>query len=438
MKPARHKTFPGKLNLFQRTMLRWRDLYPYNAVHVAHVAHAFVADDVRAAIGAVAQARGIAGFALNARRRRYVYRGGAVEFELAMLAGGSQRECDRVLADEIASQLNRGFGTGEPMRFFAVTANDGFMLGIAYDHFIAGGDSVAALLGAIVMRIMQPAGAPDIVPVAPPLYPSTYKALARRRPGWFAGSLARMPALARDSKRAFRPPDHDPDDSRNAFMLIRVAPAETTALRAQATRFGVTLHDLLIALLLRALSPLAIGRRHEPQRREIAVASIVNIRKDFEGDDLRAFGQFLASMRVMHAVPDGISLETLAQDVRNATQPIKRSHLYLRTLYALAAAAGAWRFLSKAQRLRFFTKHYPAWAGISMLDVDPSWPAAVRPAQLYTRGVSTGPLTPAVLAISTTSTTLSIGVSWRPAALPAEFATHLKAEILQCALQCSF
>jgi hypothetical protein len=194
---------------------------------------------------------------------------------------------------------------------------------------------------------------------------------------------------------------------------------------------------LLIALLLRALSPLAIGRRHESQRREIAVASIVNIRKDFDGDDLRAFGQFLASMRVMHAVPEGIALEKLAQDVRNATQPIKRAHLYLRTLYALAAAAGAWRFLSKAQRLRFFTKHYPAWAGISMLDVDPSWPAAVRPAQLYTRGVSTGPLTPAVLAISTTSTTLSIGVSWRPAALPAEFANHLQTEIMQCALQCA-
>ena len=427
---TRHREFPGELNLFQRMMLRWRELHPYNAVHVAYVERPLEAARVRGTVAAVLQAMGITGFALDAAQRRYVYRGGPVEPELDVV-DAEDADLDRALSREIAAQLNRPFAIGAPLRFFAVASADGFHLGLAYDHFIAGGDSAAALLGIIVAQIV---GAPvDDPALRPSLYPVTYAALVRRHPAWFARALAAMPAIARDSKSVYRCADRDPEDTRNAFEAIRVDAADTVALRSRARAQGVTLHDLVVAILLKTLAPIAAGRNTERRRREIGVATIVNIRKDFGVDTAGAFGQFLASMRIAHAVPDGIGVDALARDVRAITSPIKRERLYLRTLYGLLFAAAAWRFMSVGQRLRFYAKHHPAWAGVSMLDVDPLWPTSLRPAARYTRGVSTGPLTPAVLAISTTTTGMSVGVSWRRTVLPDEFPQRLQSEISQCA-----
>jgi len=430
---ARPQAYPGKLNLFQRMMLRWRELHPYNAVHVVHVAHAFDADDVRRCIRQTIDAHGIGGYTLDAQCTRYAYRDETRRPDLDVIAAND--DADRALADEIARQLNRPFELGVPLRYFAVPMPAGFLLGVAYDHFIAGGDSVAALLGAIVARIGGVAPACATTAPLEALYPSTYSTLMRRHGGWFVRAAIAMPSQVRESKRAYRPRDRDPDDPRNAYALIRLAPTEVAALRGHALAFGVTLHDLIIAMLLRTLSPLAIGRRGERVRREISVAAIVNIRRDFGGDDARAFGQLLASMRVTHPVADETGLGDLARDVRRATLPIKRSHLYLRSLLGLSAASIAWRYMSPAQRRRFYVKHYPAWAGVSMMDIDPLWPKELGPATLYTRGVSTGPLTPAVLAISSGKDALSIGVAWRPTALPADFPALLHDQIRQCANQ---
>jgi len=38
---AADQSVPGRLNLFQRMMLRWRDMHPYNAVHVVLVPRPF-------------------------------------------------------------------------------------------------------------------------------------------------------------------------------------------------------------------------------------------------------------------------------------------------------------------------------------------------------------------------------------------------------------
>jgi hypothetical protein len=421
------RTYPGKLNLFQRMMLRWRDLHPYNAVHAAHVARAFDAAATQAAIAATLQDLGLTGFALDPARRRFVYRGGPAQPELAVRHAAG--DADVALGAEIARQLNEPFAADAPLRFFAVVDGDnGFHLGLVYDHFIAGGDSAAMLLGALVARLDEG----GFAPVPPPVYPATYAKLVRQHPGWFAEALGAVPALARESKRVYRCAERVPEETRNAFALMRFGADATAALRARAARLRITLHDLVVALLLRTLSPLAEARRREPRRHDLGVASIVNVRRAFGADEERSFGQFLASIRIAHPVPDGIALDDLARDVGAITRPLRRSHLSLRTLYGLVVAACAWPFLSRGQRLRFYAKHHPAWAGVSMLDVDPLWPAPLGIASRYTRGVSTGPVTPAVLAISTTAQAMSIGVSWRTTALPAEFPSRLQSVIEEC------
>ena len=49
--PARRDpAMKGRLNLFQASMLRWRELHPYNAVHVVRIARPLVAADLQHAI----------------------------------------------------------------------------------------------------------------------------------------------------------------------------------------------------------------------------------------------------------------------------------------------------------------------------------------------------------------------------------------------------
>ena len=56
----------GRLNIFQATMLRWRELHPYNAVHVVRVDTLLDAVRLTHDIDATFAARGLTGFVVDA------------------------------------------------------------------------------------------------------------------------------------------------------------------------------------------------------------------------------------------------------------------------------------------------------------------------------------------------------------------------------------
>jgi hypothetical protein len=64
----------------------------------------------------------------------------------------------------------------------------------------------------------------------------------------------------------------------------------------------------LVAILMQALSPLTEERHAAKRRNELAIASIINLRRDFGYRAESAFGQFLAHFRVSHPV-NTISLQ---------------------------------------------------------------------------------------------------------------------------------
>jgi hypothetical protein len=411
---------PGRFNLFQRMMLRWRRLHPYNAVHALPLPGPLNAARLEAVASDVLARLGITRLVVDSSEHRFAYRGGRPHVLLEVLpATGNTRHA---LAAEMERQLNRPFALadGAPIRFFALECPDRreFWLGMAYDHFIAGGDSMT-----LVIADVARAYAHGVLPQAAlDVYPPTYLRLIRKHPGAFLRSLACMPELVRDCKRAVRPRFHDADDAHNCFSMLNVDATDAGRLCALARQFGVTLHDLMVAVLLQALSAFAHGRHSEASRKNVGVASIVNLRQTFAGPATHTFGQFLASLRIVHPVPQGIGIAELARAVNAATCRIKRQRLHLRTLYALTAAAVAWRYMSDAQRQRFYTKHYPAWAGVSMLDVSRLWPAdAGIELARYVRAVSTGPIMPAIVSITRSAQQLSIGVSYRRAAYDAAF-----------------
>jgi hypothetical protein len=246
-------------------------------------------------------------------------------------------------------------------------------------------------------------------------------------------ALAGLPALIARTRRAHRPHLSDYADPRNGFSYFRLDSEQTQALRVAGSAWGVTLNDLLMAGLLKSLSPLAPGRGNDARRTELAVASILNMRQDFPADRLEALSPCLAAFIVGHAVPDGIALRELAQHVHALSARIRAGHLYLQSIFALGVSALIWPLLSPRRRHRFYPKHYPASAGITTLNVNRINAESGGGSDLdYMRAVPTGPLCPLVFAVTSSNDVLHVGVSYRTAAFSRSAVDGLTSEFVRC------
>jgi protein-S-isoprenylcysteine O-methyltransferase Ste14 len=430
--PRRGTHATGRFNLFQRMMLRWRELHPYNPVHVVRVPGPLDAARLRACIGARLEAAGLTGLVRDGGQWRFRYAGGPAVVDLGVTR--AKNDTADELARLIEREFNRPFAASadaQPFRFQAIDAGDSFHLALAYDHFIASGDSVARLLTAIACAY---AGAGGSAP-APELYPPTYRALFIRHPMAALRSLLALPRLVASARHAYRPPCSDADDLSNAFISFQLDRGQTQALHAIRKAWGATLNDVLLAILLQALSPTATGRRAARRRNELAIASILNMRSDFDGNATQAVSPFLAAFRVGHPMPDGVGLKTLVQQVHAETQRARQRHLYLQSILALALSAMLWPLLTPRRRAGFYLKHYPTSAGLTTLNVDALW-AGVDDSVVarldYLRAVPTGPLCPMVVAVTVVHDRLHVGVAFRTAVyLPAAVA-DITAEFRRC------
>ena len=399
-------------------MLGWRDLHPYNAVHAARIGRPLDRDALERAIRETLASAGLTGLELDRRRRRYAWRGGPSRAIVDVVpAGDDWRE---TLARVFERELNTPFtrdGALEPFRFFALDRGDSFFLGLAYDHFIAGGDSIVVLLSALADRYAGVHAADG--PLA--RYPRTHRWLFLRHPLAFCRSLARLPAMGASCRRTIRPRYRPIEDGHNAFRFFTLGADRYAALRAAARSFGVTLNDVLIAIMLLAQDATSPPRDRSTRRSELAVASIMNLREAHGDDAHRTFGQFLSSFRVSHPVPPGIALRELARDVHRTTARIKRERLYLATLSAVAIDRLIGRFQTPKQRMAVYAKGYPVGAGLSSLNVDALWHLTGSDGEpAYVRGVPTGPTSPLAVAITTANGELCAGLSYRTAAFTAD------------------
>lgn len=425
----------GRFNLFQASMLRWRDLHPYSAVHVVRLEHPLDAARLTAILDGELRARGLTGLVLDVARARYEYTGGPAEVALEVHAGGAAPLA--VVERIIGGALNRPFprdGPLNPFRFFAVDCGPSFYLGLAYDHVFAGGDSIVVLLHGIVARYGGD-GAGE-APARPfDRYPPTFGRLFQRHTRTLVRGIPFLRAMAASCRRSVRPAYPHGEDPANGFVYRRLESQAAATLVNTAQEWGVSVNDMLLAILLQALEPF-VGRRAPTEvRHEIAVASILNLRRDLGIDPNVTFGQFLSSFRVSHPLPPGISLERLARDIAGETAPIKRDKLYLQSLLAVAGSGALWHFLSPDRRRRFYAKNYPVSGAISMLNVNTLWAGAGGPGPTpeYLRAVPTGPLAPVVLAVTTSAALIHLGISYRTAAFSPDEIARIADRIVTCA-----
>ncbi|MEO9136358.1 MAG: hypothetical protein ABI316_07120 [Casimicrobiaceae bacterium] len=422
------KSFPGRLNLFQAAMLDWRDLHPYNAVHIVRIERPLDATALAAAIGGELSSAGLTGLELDRKNCRYAWRGGAANVTVEIVEPDTNWQAS--LARAFERHLNAPFvrdGRIDPFRFFAMPLEDAVFVGLAYDHFIAGGDSICVLLNAIADRYV---GTPA-TSVGMRLYPRTHAHLFLRHPLGFLRGLTRLPGLAKSCRRTIRPCYRSVEDGHNGFAFFWVESPQYAALRTAAKGWGVTLNDVLMALLLLAQDAVTPARDMNKRRHELAVASIINLRGAHGEDARTTFGQFLSSFRVSHPVPRGVTLHELVCDVHRATARIKREKLFLTTLFAMAADRMVGRLQTPAQRMSVYAKNYPVGAGVSSLNVDALWRRSdCGSTPMYIRGVPTGPLSPIVFAVTTSGDRLCVGVSYRTTAVTQDDVDKIEDDVL--------
>jgi len=403
----------GRLNSFQKTMLQWNALHPYSAIHVVQLPGTLDATRLRACINATLETRGLAHLTLDLEERTFQYQAGPADCAIQIIAGGDDPR--PALAAEMERQLNQPFACTErfnPFRFLVAPAGESFFLGVVYFHPAADAESVVFLLRDIANRYLAE-GTPGFSDTLD-LYPHSHAHLLGRHPGVVLQRLLALPRQVRNLRQSCRAPFRDAADMTNGFRFFSVAPDDLRSLIAATKSWEVTLNDLFMALLLKVLSPLAAARKQAGKRRKLSLGCIVNLRKELGVDSRQTFGLFLGSFTVAHDVPEGISLRALAGDIRQQTLAIKRRQLYLGTPLELGFARFMLKFFSPERRKKFYPKNYPLWGGITNMNLNALWEPREGGAPLdYFRGVSTGPVTPLVLSVTTVCDRANIGLSYR-------------------------
>lgn len=421
----------GKLNSFQKSMLQWNHLHAYNAVHVVRIIGDLDPPRVTVVINDFLAQRGLTHLTLDLRRGTFDYGGGVGDVAVHVVAGNSEPQAN--LAAEIERQLNTAFELSEtfnPFRFFAVQETGSFLLGLVYFHAVADAESIVLLLRDLVTAYAAVGKRNQAEPLE--RYPFSYDNLLRHQPQIIGRRLLALPDQVRKLRSLMRVAASDPGNMQNGLRLFTVSREDLRGLIATAKAWEMTVNDLLLALLLMALTPLVGNRMTAGRRKNLSLGCIVNIRKDLGVDSPRTFGLFLGSFMVTHAVPDRISLRQLAEDLHKQTSAIKRQRLYLGTPWELAFARRLLSFFSPDQRKKFYQKNYPLWGGITNMNLNLLWPAAeAAPPPDYFRAVCTGPVTPLVLSVSTVGDHANIGLTYRTAVFSERAIEQIKGSLLE-------
>ncbi len=403
----------GRFNTFQRSMLLWDDMHAYNAVHGIRVPAVCDAERLRRTLARVLVERGLTGFCMDANGREFEFRGGPAVIDLTMLPAGDP---PAALRAEMERQINLRFDRGgefTPFRFFAVPDGGSFWLGIAYFHAVADAEPVVRLACDF---------AADFTATDPSVKREAWARHAASRTPWrpilWLRKLLTLPAQFRAMRKAIRPGGTDGDDFGNAVELFTLGGGDLDLLRAAGKRLGVTVNDLFLSVLMRSLAPLCEAAQRLG-RDQISLGCIVNARRDLgiETDD--GFGLVLGGFSVTCGLPETADFPALTRSIAEQTRRFKRGGLHLANALEMGLVLRLLSLFSTNQRRRFYPKNYPLWGGLTNMNLKklPAESAATRPLD-YLRSVSTGPVTPLVLSVTTVGDGVNLAMSYRTSVFP--------------------
>ncbi len=402
----------GKLNIFQRAVLAWNKIHPYNAVNIVRIPRPLDPARLENTINSYLENKGLTGLKIDHYKDKYHYYGGPANVQVKIVT--SQDDPVQRITEEVREQLNTPFNDKSamtPFRFFAIRQDNSFYLGLVYFHLIAGDDSVIYLLKSITDNYMNrkrvDSGTLD-------RYSKTYRKLLPFSFRHITGWLLTLRNQVSGVRRSFRAGYSNQINHDNGFSFFTIDSPQFKSLVETARHWDITVNDMFLSLLLMSLAPLAKKRENSKRRKNLSVASIANIRQDLSVTSPRTFGIFLGYFSVTHPVPAGATLEQIAKNVGEQTKIIKKYKISLRSIIDQFFSLKLMSLLTPERQMTFYSKYYPLWAGITNVNLKTYWdPAEEDDTFDYIRAVSTGPVSPLIFSLTTVRDKLNIGVSYR-------------------------
>lgn len=330
------------------------------------------------------------------------------------LAAGPVGTVDRVevlgpatdLDGYLTGALNRPFPDDDPfpVRPFVQPQGDEAWLGLAYDHWLA--DSVA------IRSVMRRWIATCHDEPLPPLRHLQVRPPRKLNPDRDWAMVQRMRRCRR------LPRGHANGDA--CYIRWPLPDGLCKALVASAKRRKAKVNDLFLA------ATAFVAHRHvpsdgSPRRSEVAVGAIVDTRRYVAAEHRDDFGLLLGFVRVVLRAEDlGKVQDTLAAVVPQTAMAMAKQDP-LRGWATMSGGLLAARLLQPDDLREFYRKRMPLLAGVSNVNLDATPFGPMYPHRLaeYVRVSPLGPTMPLVFTPTTLGGELTLGLTYRTAALDA-------------------
>ena len=420
----------GKLNVFQRLMLQWSELHPYNAVHVYKIARCLAPETFRESLRATCQAEGLGIVRLAPDGKTFCH---LVDEWPEVTVLSDAIASDTILSQVISAELNRSFQrpAGKPWHFTLVDAGaTSHYVVLTYDHWVADSTSARMFARHVLDRYLQ-WNLEEDQPFLN-LNPDTYRKT-------FPQQTA-LANLVRTAAHSLRQLQHDrraaqltyslSHHGEVGFDLYRTAPQSVDRLRHYARNLGATVHDVILAALGLAIARVLPRRPLRPQP-PLTLGTIVDVRGESSHNLDHTLGLYLGNYLVRLAGDAKMSLADATRYVAAATAPAKARRAYFDSLVSMKAASAAWAMLSMRWKRHFYPTFMPLTAGISNVVAREAWLTEATEITEYFRGASTGPMTPLVLSPTTLNGAMNLGVTYRLAGFSQQKLSSLMAQLLE-------
>jgi hypothetical protein len=420
---APHAVSPAApLNVFQRLLLQWDSLHPYNAGQILKIAGA-------ADVGRLSEAWEDTLSTLGLGRVR---RSGG-QFHHETLNGEMQRYPVRVLpagsslCDFVSEELNRAFDdeSEPPFRPFVLDGGDHHYSGIIYHHWVADSVSIRLLLREWFYRVHAPGRArSESLQHASDGYWSIF-GLGRTNWGIGGGVLSSARWSARN-RRVARVEHPGYSDFKVEFSLHPLADGILEPLLGFARANGATLNDVFLAVVAEVCQRF-VPVRQTSRRTDLALGTIVDLRPYSKRDLSDTFGLFLGFTSTVCRPADLADFGRLLRTSATQSELHKKTGVPLSSPLRMMAGLAVGKLFSRERMIEFYRKRIPLAGGISNVNLNRSWAAEFHPSPLldYIRVSPTGPLMPLVFTPTTLGKTMHLGLTHRPALIGRERAEEM-------------
>ena len=404
---------PARLNVFQLLMRRWDTVHPYNAAQAIRARGTPDRAALTAAWASALDATGLGAVAVDGRSYRFeALNGHAATYPV--------RFVDRSLDAHMSAELNRPFDDPHepPFRPFVLPAGDdgatgSFYVGVVYQHWLADSTAIRLLMGEWFARAFDPARA-SRRPLRLPARRYSESVCGGRD---FFDVATGLLGLARRHCRLRRVQKIDSTNLTDPTTRFALFPAEDGLIghvRAAAAARGAKVNDVFLAALAEACAA-HVPLQRRPNRVDVAVGSIVDLRPRCKDDVSRTFGCYLGFTNVACRPADLGDFDALLHTIAVQTRHQKAFGVAKASLSWMATAVLLARMGKCDDLYHFYRKEMPLAGGVSNVDLTGTWVGrdATGLVMDYVRVSPTGPMAPLVMTTTTVGRRFHLGLTYR-------------------------